>query len=54
MAMSENKARALRGDLYYAFTAELVAARRRASQACNRFNNAGDVTRRRQVELWNE
>lgn len=54
MATSENKARALRGELYYAFTPELVQARRRASQACSRYNNAGEVTRRRQVELWRE
>lgn len=54
MAMSENKARSLRGELYYAFTPELVAERRRCSHACSRFNNAGEITRRRQVELWNE
>lgn len=54
MATSENKARALRGELYYAFTPELVQARRRASQACSRYNNAGEVTRRRQVELWRD
>jgi hypothetical protein len=54
MAMSENKARMLRGELYYAFTPELAALRRRASQACTRYNTAGDVTRRRQVELLRE
>lgn len=54
MATSENKARALRGELYYAFTPELVNARRRASLACTRYNNAGEITRRRQVELWRE
>lgn len=54
MAMSENKSRALRGELYYAFTPEMVNGRRRCTQACNRYNNAGEVTRRRQVELWRE
>lgn len=54
MAMSENKARSLRGELYYAFTPELVAGRRRCNHACSRYNNAGEITRRRQVELWNE
>ncbi|SMR49560.1 unnamed protein product [Zymoseptoria tritici ST99CH_3D1] len=54
MPMSENKARSLRGELYYAFTPELVNGRRRCSQACKRFNNAEDITRRRQVELWND
>ncbi|GIZ45475.1 hypothetical protein CKM354_000864000 [Cercospora kikuchii] len=54
MAMSENKSRALRGELYYAFTPEMVNGRRRCTQACNRYNNAGEVTRRRQVELWRD
>ena len=54
MAVSENKARALRGDLYYAFTPELVEERRRCSEACLKFNNAGKITRRRGVELWRE
>lgn len=53
-SMSENKARALRGELYYAFTPELTAERRRCGNACKRFNSAGEITRRRQVELWNE
>jgi hypothetical protein len=50
--MSENSARALRGELYYAFTPELVKARRRCAAACNRFNNADLTNRRTQVELW--
>jgi hypothetical protein len=54
MAMSENRARMLRGELYYAFTPELTALRRRANQACTRYNNAGDITRRQQVELLRE
>lgn len=52
--MSENTARALRGELYYAFTPELVAARRRCAIACNKYNTEGLTTRRRQAELWNE
>ncbi|CAK4020276.1 probable acetyltransferase, family [Lecanosticta acicola] len=52
--MSENKARALRGELYYAFTPELVNARRRCGQACERYNNAGEITRRRQVQMWRD
>ncbi|KAB8079017.1 trimeric LpxA-like protein [Aspergillus leporis] len=43
-----------RGELYYAFTPDLIAARSRCSQACRRFNNAGDVSRRRLVELWKD
>jgi hypothetical protein len=50
----ENAARMLRGELYYAFTPRLVAARHRCSYACTRFNNAGEVDRRRLVELWRE
>ncbi|KAK5137819.1 hypothetical protein LTR08_006587 [Meristemomyces frigidus] len=54
MATSENKARSLRGELYYAFTPELVAARRRCRVAVDRYNNCGDVSRRKQVELWRD
>ena len=52
MPVSENKARALRGELYHAFTPELVAERRRCARACSRYNKAEEVTRRQQVELW--
>ncbi|TKA81284.1 hypothetical protein B0A55_02851 [Friedmanniomyces simplex] len=41
MPMSENKARALRGELHYAFTPELVKARRRCAEA---FSILGDAT----------
>ena len=54
---AENAALMKRGELYYAFTPRLVAARKRCLQACGRFNsaaNAGEASRRRLVELWNE
>ncbi|KAF1809117.1 trimeric LpxA-like protein [Eremomyces bilateralis CBS 781.70] len=54
MEISENRQRMLRGELYHAFTPELVAARRRCAQACERYNNKGEVDRRKQVELWRE
>lgn len=57
MPISENKARSLRGELYHAFTSELVAERRRCARACTKYNKAGEdetMTRRRQVELWKE
>lgn len=54
MASSENSARALRGELYYAFTPELIKARRRCAEARYKFNNAGFTTRRKQVEMWRE
>lgn len=54
MSISENKQRMLRGDLYHAFTPELVAERTRCRHACQRFNGAGDVSRRQLVQLWRE
>ncbi|KAK3061046.1 hypothetical protein LTS18_007142 [Coniosporium uncinatum] len=50
----ENLRRMAAGELYYAFTPELVAARKRCSRACARFNNAHEPTRRKQVELWRD
>ena len=52
--LADNHARCLRGELYYAFTPDLTAARQRCKQACNRYNNSGEVSRRRQVELWRD
>lgn len=46
--------KALRGELFHAFVPDLVAARRRCKHACGRFNNAGEVSRRRLIELWRE
>ncbi|CAD0087450.1 unnamed protein product, partial [Aureobasidium vineae] len=57
MTISENKARSLRGELYHAFTPQLVAERRRCARACTKYNKAGEdeaMTRRRQVELWRD
>lgn len=45
----------MRGELFRAFTPDLVAARARCKYACNRFNNTTDeLPRRRLVELWRE
>ncbi|KAL2221543.1 acetyltransferase, CysE/LacA/LpxA/NodL family [Thermoascus aurantiacus ATCC 26904] len=54
MSQPTEKEKMLRGELYHAFTPELVAARTRTRNACYRYNNAGDVSRRRRVELWRE
>ncbi|KAF2270257.1 maltose O-acetyltransferas-like protein [Lojkania enalia] len=54
MEMSENKQKMLRGELYHAFTPELVAARARCKHACARYNTAGEVSRRRLTELWRD
>lgn len=51
---AENLARMRNGQLYYAFTPELIAARDRCRHACHRFNTAGDASRRRLVDLWKE
>ncbi|PQE10761.1 Galactoside O-acetyltransferase protein [Rutstroemia sp. NJR-2017a BBW] len=50
----ENEARMLRGELYYAFLPGLTAKRNRCHHACKRFNNAGDASRRKLVELWKD
>ncbi|KKY24360.1 hypothetical protein UCRPC4_g02470 [Phaeomoniella chlamydospora] len=47
----ENRAKMARGDLYYAFTPNLTADRMKCQEACRRFNNAGDVSLRRQFEM---
>ena len=54
LTMSTEKDKMLRGELYHAFTPELTAARKQCFDACRRFNNAGEVSRRRLVELWKE
>ncbi|KAI9675406.1 MAG: hypothetical protein M1817_001310 [Caeruleum heppii] len=54
MAGSSEKDKMLRGELYHAFSPDLVRDRARCTQACNRFNNAGEVSRRRLVELWRD
>lgn len=50
----ENEARMQRGELYYAFLPGLTVKRNRCHHACHRFNQAGEASRRRLVELWNE
>lgn len=51
---TENEARMKSGELYYAFTPRLTTARERCFHACERYNKAGEVSRRRLVELWRE
>ncbi|CAN9273560.1 unnamed protein product [Alternaria alternata] len=54
MEISENKQRMARGELYHAFTPELTAERARSRQACTRYSNAGDVSRRKLTELFRD
>lgn len=50
----ENLARMKRGELYYAFSPELVTARRRCGRIVGRLNSAGELTRREVAEFWKE
>lgn len=50
----ENLARMQRGELYYAFSPRLCAARRRCGQAVGRLNRAEDPSRRQIAEFWKE
>jgi len=50
----ENRRRMREGELYYAFTADLLVDRRRCNKAVAKYCTAGDVTRRTLVELWRE
>ncbi|KAK8159205.1 nodulation protein L [Phyllosticta citrichinensis] len=50
----ENHKKMLRGELYHAFTPQLTALRTRCQHACKRYNNAGEVSRRKLVELIRE
>ncbi|KAK5659139.1 hypothetical protein OQA88_1229 [Cercophora sp. LCS_1] len=53
----ENRQRMLSGELYYSFTPDLIADRRRCKAACLEYNEhsvAGVAPRRKLVELWNK
>ena len=52
--MSDNKQKMLKGELYHAFTPELVRERERCRKACQRLLDAREASRRRQVELWRD
>ncbi|KAI9036886.1 sugar O-acetyltransferase [Aspergillus affinis] len=50
----ENLARMQRGELYYAFSPDLVAARKRCARVISRLNNSGELSRRQLAEFWRE
>lgn len=50
----ENLARMERGELYYAFSPELVAARKRCGRIVGQLNRAGELTRRELAVYWKE
>lgn len=54
MSGPTEKEKSPRGELYYAFTSPLTEERQRCHHACHRFNVAGEVSRRRLVELWKD
>ncbi|EYE90144.1 sugar O-acetyltransferase [Aspergillus ruber CBS 135680] len=52
MASSKEWQKMLNGELYWAWDDDHQANRERCRAACQRFNEAGQVSRRRRVELW--
>ncbi|KAF2736223.1 hypothetical protein EJ04DRAFT_172631 [Polyplosphaeria fusca] len=54
MSLSENKQKMRRGELYYAFTSELIAERARCKHACVRYNTVGEAPRRQLTQMWRE
>ncbi|KAK8143763.1 hypothetical protein G3M48_006770 [Beauveria asiatica] len=50
----DNLRRMAAGELYYAFTPDLIAARKRVETAYQRFNKAEDASRRELAEMWND
>ncbi|KAF7897645.1 uncharacterized protein EAF01_008611 [Botrytis porri] len=50
----ENESKMLNGELYHAFVPNLTEKRNRCHWACKRFNNAGDASRRKLVEMWRD
>ncbi|OAA60377.1 Trimeric LpxA-like protein [Niveomyces insectorum RCEF 264] len=53
-ADKDNYARMQRGELFFSFTPEIVAARRRCGDACRRFNKTDQMTRREMAQFWND
>ena len=52
--LAENRQRMERGELYYAFAPDLIADRRRCKAAVDKYNAAGEISRREEVRLWKE
>ncbi|KAA8650962.1 hypothetical protein EYZ11_003177 [Aspergillus tanneri] len=54
MTSSKEWQKMINGEFYWAWDADLQANRARCRAACLRFNEAGQVSRRRRVELWRD
>ena len=52
MANSKEWDKMLRGELYMPWDEDLQANRTRCQNACEKFNAARNIPRRRKVELW--
>ncbi|KAL6902958.1 trimeric LpxA-like protein [Trichoderma evansii] len=52
--LAENRKRMLRGDLYYAFTPDLIQDRKECVRAVRKLNTAVEPTRRELAEFWRE
>ena len=52
MAQLTEKEKMLKGELYYAFSPELVRERNYCARVCNRLNNEPEVPRRLMVKHW--
>ena len=52
--LSENKQNMMRGDLYIAFTPELVKDRAKCKAALRAYNAAEGRSRRETVHLWRQ
>lgn len=50
----ENLARMEQGELYYAFSPELIAARKRCGRIVGQLNRAGELSRRELAVYWKE
>ncbi|KAJ5653281.1 trimeric LpxA-like protein, partial [Penicillium lividum] len=50
----ENLARMERGELYFAFSPELVAARKRCGRIVGQLNRAGELSRRELAAYWKD
>lgn len=50
----ENRAMMEAGNLYYAFTPELIGERARCTQAAKMYNESEGLSRREQIELYKE
>ena len=52
MSQKTEKEKMLSGELYFAFSPELVKDRNRAASACNQMNSEGELSRRMMVKHW--